>query len=83
MTKPLKALANERRLRIVSFLKKKREKSVGTISQHMKLSVRSVSKHLAVLRLADIVEKEQRSKMVFYKVKHDMPVCAEKVISLL
>ncbi len=64
----LKALANRRRLEIVKYLKKEKEATVGDIAEAIKLSFKSTSRHLAVLFSADIVEKEQRSIEVWYRL---------------
>lgn len=64
----LKALANKRRLAIVVYLRKKHEASVGVIAAEIKLSFKATSKHLGVLYAADIVEREQRSLSMFYKL---------------
>jgi len=66
LEKILKALANKRRLMILSFLKKEKEATVGTIAQEIKLSFRSTSRHLIVLFSAEIVEKEQRGTEAYY-----------------
>lgn len=63
-----KALANKRRLLILSTLKKKKELSVGNLANEIKLSIRSTSKHLKILSMADMVEHEQQSKQIFYRV---------------
>ena len=68
LEKQLKALANRRRLMILSCLKKRREASVGDIAADIHLSFKSTSRHLAVLAALDIVEKEQRSLQVFYRL---------------
>ena len=64
--KILKALANRRRLAIVKYLKRKKTANVGNIAEHIQLSYKATSKHLAVLYAADIVEKEQRSLKMWY-----------------
>lgn len=63
----LKALANRRRLAIVKYLKSG-EKMVGDIAEEIKLSFKATSKHLSILYAANIVEKEQRSLQMFYKL---------------
>lgn len=42
--------------------------SVGEIADEIKLSIKATSKHLSVLYGADIVDKEQRSLQMFYKL---------------
>lgn len=66
--KVLKVLANKRRLAIIKYLKKSKEAKVGDISEEIKLSFKATSKHLNLLFNADIVEKEQRSLQMWYKL---------------
>ena len=68
MEKILKAAANRRRLAILNCLRGKKELSVGTIAQQIKLSFRSTSKHLSILYISDLLEKEQRSVLMFYRL---------------
>jgi DNA-binding transcriptional ArsR family regulator len=68
LEKQFKALANRRRLAIIKFLKGTREATVTDIADHIKLSIRSTSKHLAVLSAQDVVDKEQRSLLVYYRI---------------
>ena len=66
--KIFKALANRRRLKIVEYLKGGKKASVSELAGHLKLSFKSTSKHLAVLKNADIVESEQVSMARFYRL---------------
>lgn len=68
LEKIYKALANRRRLEIIKYLKKQKEASVWQLSEHLKLSFKSTSRHLAVLRSVDILEKEQRSLEAYYRI---------------
>lgn len=68
LERPLKALANRRRLAILKYLKKNKEASVVEIAGAIRLSFKATSKHLAVLAGADIVEREQRSLFMFYRI---------------
>ncbi|OGG60533.1 hypothetical protein A3C86_01630 [Candidatus Kaiserbacteria bacterium RIFCSPHIGHO2_02_FULL_49_16] len=79
----LKALANRRRLAIVRFIKKKNETSVGDIAEEIKLSLKSTSRHLAVLFSAGILDREQRSLQVFYKLSPDIAEPVRRVVSTL
>ena len=67
----LKALANRRRLAILKFLKSQAEASVGDIADRINLSIKATSKHLNILARADLLEKEQRSLLVFYSLSPD------------
>ena len=64
----LKALANRRRLAILKYLKENREAAVGEIADHSNLSFKATSKHLGVLAVCDVVEKDQRSLQMFYRL---------------
>jgi DNA-binding transcriptional ArsR family regulator len=64
----LKALANRRRLAILRFLKREKEASVGDIAGAIRLSFTATSRHLGRLSAVDIVEKDQRSLQVFYRL---------------
>ena len=79
----MKALANRRRLAILRYLKAEREATVGEIAEEIRLSFKATSKHMLVLSAADIVEKEQRSLQMFYRLVGDLPLAARSIISLL
>ena len=83
LERALKAVANKRRLVIIRLIKKKFELPVGEIARSIKLSYRSTSKHLSVLSGADILEKEQRSLQMFYKINKEIPNPIRQIISLL
>jgi DNA-binding transcriptional ArsR family regulator len=68
LEKILKILANKRRLAIISFLKKKKEAKVGDIANELRISFKATSKHLGLLFNADIVEREQKSLQMWYKL---------------
>ena len=68
----LKILANRRRLAILNLLRKKKEASVTDVSEYIRLSFTSTSKHLTMLERAGFVEKEQRSLNVFYRIAPDV-----------
>lgn len=87
----MKALANRRRLAILRFLKNGKDKekkkgieaSVGDIAEEIRLSFKATSKHLGILSAASIVDREQRSLQMFYRISHDLPAPARSIISLL
>ncbi|MEK7120871.1 MAG: metalloregulator ArsR/SmtB family transcription factor [Patescibacteria group bacterium] len=81
--KVLKALSNSRRLEIVLYLRKNRESTVSNIAEAVKLSFRSTSKHLSVLRLAGLVDREQRSSEMWYFSTIETSTIANAVISKL
>lgn len=83
LERTLKALANRRRLAIIVHLKQEKSASVGDIAEAINLSFKATSKHLSILLHTDIVEKEQRSLLVFYKLSDAAPSLHKQLISLL
>jgi DNA-binding transcriptional ArsR family regulator len=83
LEKNLKALANRRRLAILRYLKNRREASVKQIASEINLSIKATSKHLGILLLVDMVEKEQRSLNVFYRIASKLKPEAKRIIELL
>lgn len=83
LEKQLKALANRRRLAILKYLKEHKEAPVGEIAHEIKLSFKSTSKHLAVLAALDIIERDQRSLQMFYRLTPTQPAAVQRILSLL
>jgi DNA-binding transcriptional ArsR family regulator len=83
LEKIYKALGNRRRLAIIKFLENQREASVSEITKYLKLSFRSTSKHLAVLRQLDIVDKEQRSLLVIYSLSQPTHPIVKQFLTLV
>jgi len=83
LEKILKAFANKRRLNIVKYIKYKREASVGDIAREIKLSFKATSKHLNILFTADILERDQKSLQMFYRLNQNQQAAAKQIISLL
>lgn len=79
----LKALANKRRLTVLKYLKVKKEASVGDIADTINLSLKSTSRHLGVLTAVDILEKEQRSLQVFYRLSPDQKSIVKHLLTIL
>jgi len=83
LAKNLKALANQRRLDILAYLKKNREAPVGEIAHEIGLSFKATSKHLGVLSAVDIVSKDQRSLQMYYRIANNQRPEVQRVLSLL
>ncbi|OGZ54766.1 MAG: hypothetical protein A3B25_02840 [Candidatus Ryanbacteria bacterium RIFCSPLOWO2_01_FULL_48_26] len=83
LEKILKAVANRRRLAILKYLKSAKEAPVGEIAVEIHLSFRATSKHLGILAAADIIEKDQRSLQVFYRVAKNPPASVKHLIFFL
>lgn len=83
MERTLKALANRRRLAILQYLKVKQEASVGDIAKAIRLSLKSTSRHLAILASEDLVDREQRKLHVFYRLAMTRNSVVRSVLSIL
>ena len=83
LEKILKALANRRRLAILKYLKENKEAPVGEIAHEIDLSFKSTSKHLGVLSAVDIIEKDQRSLQMFYRLSDNQGSAVKHIISML
>lgn len=83
LERPIKALANRRRLAMLQYIKKRKEASVGEIADALRLSIKATSKHLGILAAADIVEREQRSLQIFYRLSPDSPTVIRPILTIL
>ena len=72
LEKIFKGLANRRRLHVIQFLLRKKEASVSDIAEEIRLSFKSTSKHLRVLRQLDILDNRQEQLRVFYRVSSSL-----------
>lgn len=83
MTRLLKGLGDETRLRIVALLSHG-ELCVCHIESALALSQPNVSRHLGVLRNAGVVAHRRQGSWVYYRLaeQHD-PECAELVQALV
>ena len=64
--KNYKAFANRRRIAIVHFLYKNNRATVNTISDEIKLSFKSTSRHLQVLKSVGVLDSEQIGLEQYY-----------------
>ncbi len=81
--KKLKAVANLRRLQILKYLKQEREATVQDIAGEIHLSFKATSRHLRTLFLADLLEKEQRSIYVYYRLAKEMPSAFKQILTMV
>lgn len=63
-----KLLADETRLRILLLLKQRHELNVRTLCQMLRQSQPAVSHHLALLRVAGLIEMRRDGKHNFYRL---------------
>ena len=63
----LKALADPIRREILNMLKKRRM-SAGEITEHFSVTAPSISRHLSVLKDADLIRDTREGKFIFYEI---------------
>lgn len=63
----LRALADPTRREILNLLKKGRL-SAGEIGEHFSVSAAAVSRHLSVLKEADLITDTREGKYIFYQL---------------
>lgn len=61
----LRALSDPARREILNLLKEKRL-SAGEIAEHFPFSAAAVSKHLSVLKEADLIRDTRQGKFIYY-----------------
>jgi len=80
----MKAMAHPTRLLIVDELAKRGEECVCKLTEMIGADMSTVSRHLALLKGAGIIEDEKRGSMVFYRLRTrcvmDFFRCLESVI---
>jgi DNA-binding transcriptional ArsR family regulator len=67
--KIIKALAHPARLLIVDELAEQGERCVCELTEVIGSDMSTVSRHLAQLKEAGIIEDEKRGKMIFYRLR--------------
>ena len=67
MQDTLQALADPTRRVILNLLKQSRM-SAGEISNHFSISGAAVSRHLSVLKEADLIRDEREGKYIYYEL---------------
>ncbi|MBU1123109.1 metalloregulator ArsR/SmtB family transcription factor [Patescibacteria group bacterium] len=68
LERKLKALANERRLLAIAYLKRCQDAFVGDIADFIGIKIRSMSKHLQILEVNGIIKRRKRGRLVFYRL---------------
>ena len=63
----LKALADPTRREILNLLKKGKL-SAGEITEHFHITAAAISRHLSVLKDADLIEDTREGKYIFYEL---------------
>ena len=63
----LKALADPTRREILNLLKRGKL-SAGEITEHFDITAAAISRHLSVLKEADLIEDTREGKYIFYEL---------------
>ena len=63
----LKALADPTRREILNLLKQGK-RSAGEITNHFDITAAAISRHLSVLKEADLIEDTREGKYIFYEL---------------
>jgi ArsR family transcriptional regulator len=79
----LRALANSRRLRIIQELYPSSRITVTGLSERIRLSIRSTSKHLQILEKADLVSREQEGLRMYYFINPNLSDWQKKLLTIL
>ena len=67
MSKAFKALSDKTRREILKLLNN-RDMSAGEIDEHFDMSKPSISKHLDILREAELVSSEKKGQFIIYSI---------------
>ena len=63
----IKALSDPTRREILNLLKGKK-KSAGEICEHFDITAAAISRHLSILKEADLIEDTRDGKFIFYEL---------------
>ncbi len=81
--KILKALANRRRLTIAKYLNRVGSASVSDIADEIRLSFNATSKHLGIMRSADILDRNQINLNMIYSLSKPISPILKTTLSIL
>lgn len=81
--KTFKALANFKRLEILKILMKTKTASVSEISEKIKTSLKSTSKHLLVLYNGDYLDKERVYGLTLYRLKDKLEIVEKELVDFV
>ena len=79
----IKGLANRRRLAILRYTASEKEAIVNDIAGEIRLSIKATSKHLNILIHCDILEREQRSRFMFYRLNRELHPLVKCILSIV
>ena len=74
LTRCLRALANERRVRIIEELLGPLPLDVDALARRLKLSYKATAKHVSLLERCDLVDRARQSLQVYYRANRQHPL---------
>lgn len=77
-----KALGNINRIKIIEMLFDSKSMNVTDIAEKIKISIKSTSRHLMILRNLELLESDGRNGHVFYSLNKNAPEDFKKAIKL-
>lgn len=83
ITQTVEACANQKRIEMLKFLKQKKYGNVSEIAKGVNLSVKSTSKHLAILNTRHILKREQEGSIVYYSLSRPLNPIVKNILSFL
>lgn len=75
-----RALADETRLRCVVLIQQQSELCVCELTYVLNLAQPKISRHLAILKAANILQDRREGLWVYYQLHTDLPVWARKIL---
>ena len=78
-----KALADQTRLRLLVLLVDKTELCVCEFTQALELSQPKISRHLAILREANLLQDRRAGLWIYYRLHQDLPAWCKTVLQAL
>lgn len=82
LEKYLKAVANQRRLAILKYLKKNKEASVTELADDLAMSLKATSKHVGILSAVDIIKGSQKGPYMVYVLSKEQEPVVQSILKL-
>lgn len=79
----LKAISDETRLNIMMLVAAHKELCVCDLTEKLNLSQPKISRHLALLRSAQLLSDRRQGQWVYYSLHRDLPVWSVQLIEIL
>jgi len=79
----LKALANARRLHVLSYLNKHGWTSVSDLADSVPIKIKAMSRHLQILESNGMVDRQRKGKVVLYRVSLPQTKLVKQVLSFM